>query len=198
MNNPESAEFLCGLEGTDVTLDPPSEPPLNLSRQTWVIDRKLSERSSWMTQQEVTEGLGLPFAAAKFLCHCKENPSKKAFMRIYLQIPVIGSLYQSPQIRRKEAAEPQAHVELTTLKALKELKCDVVPDLLAYGEGKQGEDCIVPGGYITYVVWDKVPGEPLNAEEFWKLDLESRQAIRDKFREAYPYVTELSAWRALG
>lgn len=72
-----------------------------------------------------------------------------------------------------------------TLKALKELGCDVVPDLLAYQEGKQGEDSIVPGVYITYVVWDKVPGEPLNAEEFWKLDLESRQAIRDKFREAY-------------
>ncbi|KAF7131151.1 hypothetical protein CNMCM5793_004201 [Aspergillus hiratsukae] len=137
MNSPETAEFLCGLEGTDVTLDSPS-------RQTWVIDKKLSERAEWMTQEE------------------------------------------SPQIRRKEAAKQQPHVELTTLKALKELECDVVPDLLAYGERKQGEDSIVPGGYITYVVWDKVPGEPLNAEEFWKLDLESRQAIRDRFREAYP------------
>ncbi|RLL97786.1 hypothetical protein CFD26_106189 [Aspergillus turcosus] len=179
MNTPETAEFQCGLEGTDVTLDSPSH-------QTWVIDKKLSERREWMTQQEVTDGLGLPFAAAKFLCHRKENPSKKAFMRIYLQIPVIGTIYQSPQIRRKEAAQPQPHRELTTLKALKELECDVVPDLLAYQEGEQGEDSIVPGGYITYVVWDKVPGEPLDAEEFWKLDLGSRQAIRDKFREAYP------------
>jgi hypothetical protein len=186
MNNPETAEFLCGLEGTDVTLDPPSEPPFDLSRQTWVIDKKLSERSQWMTQQNVADGLGLPFAAAKFLCHRKENPSKKAFMRIYLQIPVIGTQYQSPQIRRKQAAQPQAHVELTTLKALKELRCDVVPDLLAYQEGKQDEDSMVPGGYITYVVWDKVPGESLSEEEFWELDLEPRQAIRDKFREAFP------------
>jgi hypothetical protein len=186
MNNPETAEFLCGLEGTDITLDPPSEPPLYLSRQTWVIDKKLSERSQSMTQQDVTDGLGLPFAAAKFLCHRKEYPSKKAFMRIYLQIPIIGTQYQSPQIRRKQAAKPQPHVELTTLKALKKLECDIVPDLLAYQEGKQGEDSIVPGGYITYVVWDKVPGEPLSVEEFWGLDLESRQAIRGKFREAFP------------
>lgn len=107
-------------------------------------------------------------------------------MRIYLQIPVIGTQYQSPQIRRKQAAKQQSHVELTALKALKKLECDVVPDLLAYQEGKQGEDSIVPGGYITYVVWDKVPGEPLSAEEFWGLDLESRQAIRDKFRGAFP------------
>ena len=45
MENPETAKFLCGLEGKDVTLDPPSEPPLHLPRQTWVIDKKLSEKS---------------------------------------------------------------------------------------------------------------------------------------------------------
>jgi hypothetical protein len=186
MNDPETAEFLCGFEGTDITLDPPSEPPLYLPRQTWAIDKKLSERSQPMTQQDFTDGLGLPFAAAKFLCHRKENPSKKAFMRIYLQIPVIGTQYQSPRIRRKQAAEPQPHVELTTLKALKKPECDVVPDLLSYQERKQGEDSIVPGGYITYVVWDKVPGEPLSEEEFWELDLKSRQTIRDKFLETFP------------
>ncbi|GFF76937.1 hypothetical protein IFM60648_04829 [Aspergillus lentulus] len=154
MNNAEAGKFLCGLKGTDVPLDPPSEPPFHLSRQTWVIDKKLSERSQWMTQQ----------------------------------IPVIGTQYQSPQIRRTQAANAQPHVELTTLKALKILECDVVPDLLAYQEGKQGEDSTVPGGHITYVVWDKVPGEPLREEEFWELDLESRQAIRDQFREAYPQL----------
>ncbi|KAJ5799843.1 uncharacterized protein N7518_001911 [Penicillium psychrosexuale] len=63
MSNPETASFLCGLEGTDVTPDPPSEPPLHLPRQTWA---------------------------------------------------------------------PKSHVELTTLKALKKLECDVVPDFLAY------------------------------------------------------------------
>lgn len=185
MDNPETAEFLCVLEGTDVTLEPPSEPLLHLSSQTWVIDKKLSERSQSMTHQDVADGLGFPFAAAQFLCHRKENPSQKAFMRIYLQI-VIGTQYQNHQIRRKQAAKPPPHVELTALKALKILECDVVPDLLAYQGGKQGDDSIVPGGYITYVVWDKVPGEPLSAEEFWRLDVESRQAIRDKFRETFP------------
>lgn len=109
-------------------------------------------------------------------------------MRIYLQIPVVGTQYQSPQIRPKQTAKPQPHVELTTLKILQKLECDVVPDLLAYQEGKEGEDSIFPGGYITYVVWNKVPGEPLSPEEFWELDLEWRQAIRDRFREAFPSV----------
>lgn len=107
-------------------------------------------------------------------------------MRIYLQIPVAGTQYRSSKIRRMQAAKPQSHRELTILKALKKVECDVVPDLLAYQEGKQGEDSIIPGGYITYVVWDKVPGEPLGEEEYWELDPESRQAILDKFREAFP------------
>jgi hypothetical protein len=67
----------------------------------------------------------------------------------------------------------------------KKMGCDVVPDLLAYQGRKQDQDSIVPGGYITYVVWDKVPGEPLSADEFWELDLESCKAIREKFREFF-------------
>jgi hypothetical protein len=165
---PRTAEFLCGLESTDVTLDPPSEPPLYLPRQTWVIEKKLSERSSWLTQEDVTDGLGLPFAAAKFLCYRKENPNKKAFMRIYLQIPISGTQYQSPQIRRNQATKPLPHTELAALKELKIGRCDVVPELLAYQEGKQGEDSIVPGGYITYVVWDKVPGKARRYIDTWR------------------------------
>lgn len=53
----------------------------------------------WVTQQDVAEGLGLPYAAAKFLCHSDGTPSKKAFMRIYLQIPILGTQYQSHQVR---------------------------------------------------------------------------------------------------
>lgn len=182
MNNPEAAEFVCNLEGMEVTLNSPSESPLC---QTWVIDKKLSEQSQLMTQQEVTEGLGISFAAAKFLCHLKEDPSKKAFMWVYLQIPIIGTQYQSSQNWQKQAAKPQQHIELMTLKVFKQLGCDVVPGLLACQEGKQGEDSIVLGGYITYVVWNKVSGEPLDKERFWELDFESRKAIHAKFHEFF-------------
>lgn len=141
MDYPETANFLCDLEGTEVTLDPP-----NLPCQTWVIDKKFSERSDPMTQEEVNDGLGAPFTAGKFLCYRKEDPSKKAFMRIYLQIPITGTQYRSPQIRRQQAVEAQLHSELTILAALKQSGCEVVPELLAYQNSKQGEDGIVPAG----------------------------------------------------
>ncbi|CDM30761.1 unnamed protein product [Penicillium roqueforti FM164] len=86
--------------------------------------------------------------------------------KIYLQIFVIGTQYQSPQIRRNQASKPQSHVELTTLKALKRLECDVIPDCLAYQDGKQGEDNI--------------------DRRLCHLDLESRKAIRGRFLEAFP------------
>lgn len=133
-----SQASMTGLEGTDITLDPPSEPPLHLSRQTLVLVKKLSEQCKWMTQQDIIklDGLRLPYAATKFLCHRKEDPTKKAFMRIYLQIPVAGTQYKSARVRRVQAAKPQPHRELTALKALKVLECDVVPDLLGYHGGK--------------------------------------------------------------
>lgn len=41
------------------------------------------------------------------------------------------------------------------------LGSDAVPDLLGYGQGTQEADDIVTGGHITYVIWDKVPGDSL-------------------------------------
>jgi hypothetical protein len=101
-----------------------------------VIEKKLSERSQWLTQEDNTDGVEVPFAASKFLCHRKETPDKKAFMRIYLQIPVSGTHYQSPQIRRKQAAKSPLYLELTSLKELKMSGCDVVSRAPCLPRGK--------------------------------------------------------------
>ena len=37
---------------------------------------------------------------------------------------------------------------------------------------------LFPGGFVTYIVWDKVPGEPLSEKYFWKQDRKVRDAIR--------------------
>jgi hypothetical protein len=94
----------------------------------------------------------------KFLCHRADDPPKMAIIRIYLQIPIVGTEFQNSRVRAKQAAPPRTHVELSALKDLKGMKCDVVPDLLCYQEQVQDQDGIVPRGYATYVVWDKPPG----------------------------------------
>ncbi|RMJ24460.1 hypothetical protein PHISP_04678 [Aspergillus sp. HF37] len=185
MFSSDSAAFLPDLEGTEVTLDSPAEPSFSIPRQAWVITEKLSERAMQMRQDDIDDNLGPPFTAAKCLCHRANNPAKVAFMRIYAQIPIVGTEFQKPKGRAKQAAPPCTHAELTALKALKKMRCSVVPDLLGYQEGVQDQDGPVPGGYITHVVWDKVPGEPLRPETFWSLEFPSREKIRAQFRKVY-------------
>lgn len=65
----------------------------------------------------------------------------------------------------------------------------MVPSLLAYKQGKQGNDGLVPDGYITHIVWDMVPGKSLNQDKVW--DPTSgllREAVRAKFRVVWEYV----------
>lgn len=47
---------------------------------------------------------------------------------------------------------------------------------------------MVPGVFITFVVWENVPGEPLDYQEFWNMNDYMRESIRSKFCAAYPYV----------
>ncbi|KAJ5704585.1 hypothetical protein N7536_000274 [Penicillium majusculum] len=41
-------------------------------------------------------------------------------------------------------------------------------------------------GFITFVVWEKVAGEPLDYDEFWNMNYNMRDSIRRKFRATYP------------
>lgn len=43
----------------------------------------------------------------------------------------------------------------------------VAPKLLALLQDNQSDSGIVPGKYIDYLVWDKVPGESMDIKKFW-------------------------------
>ncbi|KAF7518879.1 hypothetical protein PCG10_010522 [Penicillium crustosum] len=47
----------------------------------------------------------------------------------------------------------------------------------------------MPGGYITYLVWDKVPGQSLSRELFWSFNKPKRDLIRRKFRATHEALT---------
>ncbi|KAJ5580253.1 uncharacterized protein N7459_006238 [Penicillium hispanicum] len=178
-------DFLQGLEGTKITLDSSADPPFHFPRQTWVIVKKLGEFQQRMIQEEVTDGMGIPYAAGKFLCHPVGNSSKLAFMRIYIQIPVTGTEFLQAKIREKQAVPVREHKELTVLKTLRLQNCKVTPRLLGYQQGTQDTDGFIPGGYITHLIWDKVPGEPLSMERFWDMSRRDREHVRGRFRETY-------------
>ncbi|KAJ5800454.1 uncharacterized protein N7518_002522 [Penicillium psychrosexuale] len=179
-----SLEYLVGLEGTEVTLN--SSPQPLFHTDTWEIVEKLEENAEVADERDVADGLGPSDVAGKFLCRPAGSDAQKiAFMRIYKQIPIAGTEFQKPTIRAAQAVESPDYIELIALKDLREQGCDAVPKLLGYHLGKQDEDDIVPGGYITYLVWEKVPGDSLDRKGFWSYPLSKREEIRHKFCEAY-------------
>lgn len=189
----EFVQVLPKMIGERITTycDPPDSayyPP-----RDWIIINKLDEESRPITQSDFASGMGPAFTAGKYLCRPSAgNENKLAFMRIYKQIPLDGTRLDSSSVRKAQASNlhDHGHVELDALKHLTESGCTVTPRLLGYQIGKQDANDLVPGGYILHLVWERVPGDPLDIDEFWSLPYDKREFIRDKFKKAYTYVTK--------
>ncbi|KAJ5907804.1 hypothetical protein N7495_000486 [Penicillium taxi] len=183
-----SIEYLTDLEGTQVTFDAVAKPPFNFPSQTWITLEKLDEESNRLTKEDVAAELGPSDTAGKFLCRpaSEEDDNRRAFLRIYQQVPIAGTETRKATIRASQAVDtPPNHPELIAFKKFTKLNCDVVPPLLGYQQRQQDHDEGVHGGYIMYILWEKVPGESLDFSEFWRLPFADRQAIRNKFRQIY-------------
>ncbi|KUM63788.1 hypothetical protein ACN42_g3295 [Penicillium freii] len=185
----EFIQLLPKMIGETITTycDPPDSahyPP-----RDWIVIDKLSEVSKPITESDFAGGMGSAFTAGKYLCRPSAgNEDKLAFMRIYKQIPLYGTRLDNVKVREAQASKPRNHVELDALKDLTKNKCTAAPKLLGYRFDKQDANDLVPGGYIMYLVWEKVPGEPLDINEFWSLPFSQRQIFRDKFKKAYTEV----------
>jgi hypothetical protein len=169
------------LLGTHVTLDPPSPSP----PQTFVLEEILSEEYQRVTQHEYDRVDGHPFAAIKFSCRNVADPTQQGFMRIYYQIPVDGTFRSPPEVRARQALHQRTHAELKALTSLDNADCTAVPQLLGLSEMVQVAQDYVPGGYINYIAWARVPGEPIDFDSYWEGDLKYRNEVRAIFRATY-------------
>ncbi|KOS36270.1 hypothetical protein ACN38_g13002 [Penicillium nordicum] len=108
-----------------------------------------------------------------------------AFMRIYHQIPITGTEDADLATLAQQIQPPEVCGELEAFRLLMSQGCSSVPRFYGYCEKQQGEHDLVPRGFVKYVVWEKVPGEPLTEEFFWSLDPGTREDIRVHFRAAF-------------
>ncbi|KAJ5193156.1 hypothetical protein N7449_004358 [Penicillium cf. viridicatum] len=188
----ESRPVLPKMIGEKITTRCPNPDSALYPRRDWVVIEKLSERPSPVTVEDFDVGMGPAFTAGKYLCRLAGagNENKLAFMRIYKQIPLVDTELDSSSVRKAQASNlhDHGHVELDALKHLTESGCTATPRLLGYRIGKQDANDLVPGGYIMHLVWEKVPGDPLDIDEFWSLPYNKREFIRDKFKKAYTEV----------
>lgn len=169
------------LLGTRVVLSQPSAS----QPQTFMPDAKLSEDYQTVTQQEYDEVEGSPYAATIFSCHDILYPAEQGFLRVYAQIPVDGPLRSDSHIRAQQAIPHFIPAEVEALTAFDQANCSVVPKLLGVGYHTQGPQDYVPGGYMVYVAWSRVSGEPLDIYAYWKESYTYRQEVRAAFRTTF-------------
>ncbi|KGO77158.1 hypothetical protein PITC_024000 [Penicillium italicum] len=92
-----------------------------------------------------------------------------------------GTEFKKTNVRAAQAVEEPGNRELITLKYFMIFGCEVIPRLLGFQQSEQKEDDMVPGGFVPYVVWEKVPGDSFDHIKFWLQPFGKREAIRDTF-----------------
>ncbi|KAK2828968.1 hypothetical protein FQN49_007223 [Arthroderma sp. PD_2] len=163
----------------------------------WLVGEKLSERARF-APGECTES-GRPLAEGQAVYNCRQIKGKsvgmEAIVKIRLQVPPEYPASMNPGIRRNLASiETSCWIdrEVGSLWHFNKQGCKVTPKLLHLKRSLQEFDYSpVPGGYIMFIVMEKVPGVPL--DHFWEYDLAKRDKIKAAFRES---LTELYRYHA--
>ncbi|KAJ5804366.1 uncharacterized protein N7518_000669 [Penicillium psychrosexuale] len=156
----------------------------------WRILEKLSEASVPVTQKDFNIGMHPAYVAGKYLCR-RSGTEDIAFMRIYKQVPLSGTELDSSDDRKAQAWKSRDYVELSALKYFTANNFTTTPKLLGYHASTQEETDLVPGGYILYLVWEKVAGDPLDIQKFWNLSRGKRDVVRANLRKAYMDVLKV-------
>lgn len=172
------------FKGSRITL--PSSADLRLNASTWVIEEILYDNRVDGVSEPSSDPDDQPSGwVAKYLCHDLHFPHTQAFMRVYCQALDEGTEFLPDEDRAKQARPHFEKHEAMALKKFRRGECKSVPSLLGYSQSAQGELGPLPGGYLTHLVWEKVPGEILTPEAFWSFERQERDLIRHIFRAAY-------------
>lgn len=79
--------------------------------------------------------------------------------------------------------DESAKQEIIALQKLADAGCSSTPSFMALKHESQDEKRYVPGGYITYILMEKVPGICL--ECIWDLPRDERDQVRTAFKRAW-------------
>lgn len=176
------------LQSRDISFDKPQH-------SEWRILSKETDECGQFSQEEAQRYRSPSVAEARFRCENKHDPTQKAHMRIYMQIPHHGTELDSAEDRGKQASTSHRPRELQVLERLTAREVKHAPSLLGQKEVSQGDNGWVPGGFVCYLLWNELGGIRLGEGDtynnyFWNsLMPPQREEIRKAFRVAYEYVS---------
>ncbi|KAL2871064.1 uncharacterized protein BJX67DRAFT_377670 [Aspergillus lucknowensis] len=200
MSSPSSRWFHQGTyPGTIITLDQPVP-------SRWKILAKLNECDLQASEEMRRRHRRVySYATAKLLCCDPEKPSRRAFMRVYLQVPFKNTEIQDPETRSGQTTT-YTPPELAAYQEFTQKDFRNVPKLLGYKVVTQDESGLVTNGFAIWLAWEMVPGlrlgDKLGNDPFWSLSAAERENVRNTFMDALrqaiekgygPYTPSLSS-----
>lgn len=133
-------------------------------------------------------GSHISYAYARFICEDEQSGSR-AFLRIYMQIPHAETMFEPVEVRAAQAKKI-FHGEATAYLHFNKNGATHMPKSLGHkSEIQPRESNLVPGGYVEYIVWERLPGERLDGHGYWALEPSERDDIITAFKQAYAQVS---------
>ncbi|KAK4897550.1 hypothetical protein LTR27_004694 [Elasticomyces elasticus] len=165
----------------------PADPETFLDRVV-NIDGKSYERLEPMTDYRRDPG------EARILYLCRPNPEDDAksnetcVMKVKVQVP--------PRSASDDPTEPLPGPSATTaaewsaLQRFRDESVEGVPHNIATQCSSQGPHGPFPGGYISFTIMTRMPGQDLMAYKFWSME----DAVKEEIRQAFVALLK-SIWR---
>ncbi|RJE25699.1 hypothetical protein PHISCL_01962 [Aspergillus sclerotialis] len=164
-----------------------SEITFNYHNSKWRLDEKLNEAADYDESDMVKEGILDSEARGTFACTNIHDQSQQAIIKIRMQIPYFNTAFKA---RKKRAEQANADMRFATKREIEVLEyltkagCSSSPAFLASKHETQDEDGWVPGGYLDYILMEKIPGV---RPPYWTggMDRWERDCLREAFKEAW-------------
>jgi hypothetical protein len=109
---------------------------------------------------------------------------------VKIKVQISHNYLNTPQEPQEEPSTTTT-AEINALQIFTQAKNPHVPHLVALKQEAQSPDGLLPGGYITYTVMTKLPGQNLLDLQYWSITSKERDLIMDKFWRVLQSIYDL-------
>jgi hypothetical protein len=101
-------------------------------------------------------------------------------VRLITTLRVLGG-HQKPSQEPEPGPSTTTLAEFKALEIFRQANSAYAPHLVNFKRAAQGPDGLFAGGYLTFTVMTKMPGESLHNLQFWGMPAEERKEIVQEF-----------------
>ncbi|OJK01803.1 hypothetical protein ASPACDRAFT_1887365 [Aspergillus aculeatus ATCC 16872] len=175
---------------------------LCLNIAEWTIVSQINEHIAPGEPEDAANFDARPYACARFLVQRHHRGAiQQAFMRVYKQIPIVGTESEGAWERARQARQ-HITLEVTAFQQFSRQNVTCTPSLFDSKQEQQRVTDRVPGGFLHTIVWNIVPGirlgDACGEQVFWSLAREERDLICDAFERTLPALRSTAYELAAG